>query len=638
MKKILICLAAVALFTACDFLDVIPSGKATIDDLYKTQQQADKYVASMYAYMPNRYYFQSSLEICNGDMMSSYYGSVRYFKWKSLMFNDYESPSNTYVAMWSTSGTYPTGAVKYPLWEGVRNCYSIINNVNRVPDASEEQKDIWRGEAYFMIAYIHQTLLEYYGPIVLVTRESGLNDSSDVLNTPRATYDECIQFISDTYDKAAQLLPETWNGTYYGRATKTAALALKARAWLQAASPMVNGNTWYANFKNQDGTNLISQTYDREKWKKAMDAAQEAIVHGEANGFGLYESSSSVSEPDLFQKGLKNYRAAFVGEQRSASFYNNKEHLFSYNNQGNVSYNTKNMAPRIGYTSYNSAGFRGYFVPTMEAVAMYQSKNGLPMDVDPETKNLDLYSVAEGDSTALLHRNREPRFYASIGYDRGEYEINGGTIVLKCRRGEPQQNDGQAHEYQTCTGYYIQKWVNAADTYEVTSQKFGYNKYSYPYIRMAELYLNYAEAEAEYSGSLSAVGQGYLNKVRRRAGLPDFADAWAKVGGMPTGERLVEVIRQERMCEFMFEGRWYFDIRRWKIAADILTATPKAWNLAGKTAKEFYKLTDVRNDGQTRTFTTKNYWLAIPVDQMNTNPHLVQNPGYAGGCELNGVL
>ena len=629
MKKIFIILALILgmTVTSCNFLDVVPAGKPTMDDLFKTHMQADQFAASLYWYMPNRYYFQSSLEICGGDMMSSFYGSVKYFKWKSMVYDDMETPSNTYIAMWSQSATnYPDGAItSYRMWEGIRNAYIILSRADGVPDATEDEKNLWKGEAYWAIAYLHHTLLEYYGPIILVDHELSPNEN---LNVPRSTYMQCVQFISDMYDKAAKYLPAMQPNVKVGRATKVLAKALKARLWLYAASPQINGNSeWYANFKNPDGTNLIPQTYDKELWKKAMDAAQDAITEGEADGFQLYKASQST---DPFTRGYEDYRAAFIGADGSASSYNDREDLFSYNNQSTISYQTKNMAPRVGYTSYNALGFRGYFVPTFDAVECFLSKNGLPMDVDPETKNLNLYSVAAGDSTALLNRNREPRFYASIGYDRGQYDINRTTITLKCHRGEPQQNDGNIqNEYQSCTGYYIKKWVSKTDGYDVSSKSFTYNKYSYPYIRFAEVYLDYAEAEAEYTGSLSATGLAYLNKVRNRAGLPNFETSWAIVGGTPTGEKLINAIRQERMSEFVFEGRWYFDIRRWKIAGDYIQKTPKAWNLAGTTTAEFYKVTDVYEGTQTRTFKTpRNYWMAIPQDQININPNLVQNPGY----------
>ena len=114
MKKffIIIALSFGLSVSSCDFLDVIPEGSATMEDLYKTHVQADNFVSSLYWYMPNRFYFQSSLDICGGDMMSGHYGLVRYFKWKSMVYDDMESPSNTYVAMWSQSATnYPSGAI-----------------------------------------------------------------------------------------------------------------------------------------------------------------------------------------------------------------------------------------------------------------------------------------------------------------------------------------------------------------------------------------------------------------------------------------------------------------------------------------------------------------------------------------------
>ena len=148
-------------------------------------------------------------------------------------------------------------------------------------------------------------------------------------------------------------------------------------------------------------------------------------------------------------------------------------------------------------------------------------------------------------------------------------------------------------------------------------------------VRMAELYLSYAEAEAEYAGSLSAKGLGYLDKVRRRAGLPGFEEAWQRAGGTPRGETLVKAIRQERLSEFAFEARWYHDIRRWKVADEYIGHTPEGWNLAGASAADFYKVTPVDEGTFVRSFATpKNYWFAIPIGQININKALVQNPGY----------
>ena len=142
------------------------------------------------------------------------------------------------------------------------------------------------------------------------------------------------------------------------------------------------------------------------------------------------------------------------------------------------------------------------------------------------------------------------------------------------------------------------------------------------------MYLSYAEADFEYNGSLSALSLTYLNKVRNRSGLPNFEDSWALAGGIPTGEKLREVLHDERSIEFAMEGRRFHDIRRWKIAETEMMRTQKAWNLAGTTAEEFYQLTDMKEGGTRNFVAPKNYWLAIPLDQIQVNPNLVQNPGY----------
>ena len=617
--------------TSCNFLDVIPSGKATEGDLFKTHVQADDFAASLYYYMPNRWYFQSSLEMCGGgDMVSSFYGSVYYFKWKSLVYSNLETASNTYVAMWSTTCDKASGSVSYNVWGGIRNAYLLLENIDNVPDATEEERNRWRGEAYWNIAYMHHTLLEYYGPIILVDHLIGLQEN---INTERKPYLECVQFISDMYDEAAKYLPASYASNFLGRATKTCALALKSRLWLHAASPVINGNSeWYADFKNNDGTHLIPQTYDKELWKKALDAAEAAIKQGEADGFKLY-APSQLTDPAA--KGYENYRAAFLGGDANA-FYNGDEHLFCYAAQGNISYNIKNMAPRTGYDSYNREGWRGYFVPTFESIECFLSKNGLPMHVDPETK-ADFANPTKlvdspdypGEKTSVWHINREPRFYASVGFDRGAYDLNGKTFMLQCRRGEPQQNDGNTgNEYQSCTGYYVKKWIHKSNTFDNTAKTFTYHKFAFPYIRFAEPYMDYVEAYVQYYGKLDGQALTYINKIRNRAGLPNFEDSWALVGGMPTGKVLLDAVLRERLSEFVFEGRWHYDLRRYKVLQEVLDHKSRSWNLAGKTAEEFYTLTEAY-ENETRTFEApKNYWLAVPTEQLTINSNLVQNPGY----------
>ena len=187
----------------------------------------------------------------------------------------------------------------------------------------------------------------------------------------------------------------------------------------------------------------------------------------------------------------------------------------------------------------------------------------------------------------------------------------------------------ETDEYQSCTGYLCQKWIHKSSTYNQSKNSYNYRKYAYPYLRLPELFYNYAEADFEYNGSLSALSLEYLNRVRKRCGLPRFQDSWALVGGIPSGSELRKVLHQERSIEFLFEGRRFHDLRRWKEAPEVMNKEPRSWNRDGKTQEDFYQVIPANQGGRVRVFEApKSYWLAIPMSQINKNPNLVQNPGY----------
>lgn len=630
-KKISLMAAACMALSSCNFLDVVPNDSATINDIYKTPTSALSMVVTCYNDIPNYFQPQKFPDWTGGnDFVTGYSpGSERWFHYKSLLYGQ-ESASNTYYALWSqTAANYPTGAVKdYNPWRSIRYCYNVLNNIDKVPGLTDEQRNTAKGEVLFLIGYYHQIMLEYYGPIVLAREEYPVGSTPADVNVPRSTYDECVNFIAEKYDEAAKLLPAMRTAEELNRATSVVALAYKARLLLYAASPLVNGNKAYASFKNPDGTNLINQTYDANKWKKAMDAAAAAIHLAETNQYKLYGKATT----DLLQ-GRKNYHDAFTGAGGQFTLENAQETLFGSGKE--LNYVLKNIGPRIGYNKYTGDGFRGYLIPTWDCVSEYYTKNGLPWDDDPETKGKDPYSMvvlANGDTTALWNTNREPRFYASIGYDRGLYEMAGGTITIKARHGEPQglfgDMYGKINEYQSNNGYFCQKYISSADSWNVTTKKWNNSKFYFPMMRLAELYLDYVEADFEFNGKLSAQSLIYLDKIRERSGLPSFEASWAKAGGIPSGEKLRQIIHQERSIELAMEGRRYHDIRRWNIATQEMNRPQLAWHIDQSTAKGFYQKPVPMRMDQQPNFKDKNVWLAVPLDQIQINKNLVQNPGY----------
>ena len=577
--------------------------------------------------MPNLIgYDWSPDQFAGDDFITGARGTPYYFSSKSLLYNE-ETSSNTYFGRWEPSSV--SGGTNYDIYRGIRYCYYMLDNVYKVPVISPENADRYAGEAWFLIGYYHQCLLEYYGPVIVVKKFIPIDAPEEEIFVPRTPYDDCVKFIADCYDKAAGLLPETVVPAELGMPTKMAALSYKARLLLYAASPLVNGNPDYVGFNNPDGTPLMNTTYDREKWKLAMDAAEAAIQLSEKSGqnggkqnYYLYTNIDSTL--DEFEQGVKNYHGAFVDQ-----LWNGEEFIMAKGAETGIQNIQRYGGPR-SIAGDMSKGWKTTCVPTMEAVEMYYTKNGLPLEDDPLTKDADLYRVAPGDSTALLHRNREPRFYACIGFDRGTFEIDGTTITLKLRGGELHGSTlKETDEYQSCTGYVCQKWISRTSYYDKSLNTYTYTRYAYPYLRLAELYLSYAEADFEYNGSLSGKSLEYINRVRRRCGLPDFEDSWALAGGIPSGQKLRKVLHQERSIEFLFEGRRFHDLRRWKEAPEVMNKQPRSWNRDAKTQDDFYQVIQAAQGGRVRVFESpKSYWLAIPLNQINKNPQLVQNPGY----------
>lgn len=627
MKNILITLSFLLLLTSCEYLDVVPEGKATQDDIWKTTQQAEKYRYYMRTYMPNLIgYDWSPDQFAGDDMITGGVGTTYWFSSKSLIYGE-ENANVTYFGRWAPYST--SGGTNYDIYRGIRYAFYLLDNVYKVPAISPENATRYAGEAWYLIGYYHQLLLEYYGPIILVKRYIPNDAPDSEIFVPRSPYDECVKYIAECYDKAAELLPETVIDTELGLPTKMSALSYKARLLLYAASPLVNGNSDYVGFDNHDGTPLMNTTYDPEKWEKAMEAAAEAISVAEKfnselgrKNFMLYTSADSSLPND--ERGRRNYRDAFTKEH-----WNGLEFIEAKGDRGGCQTLQQLMGPRP-IANNMSLGWKTTSVPTMEAVEMYYTKNGLPWEDDPETKDIDPYAYNAEAGTVNLHLYKEPRFYASVGYDRGTYEIDGKEITLYLRGGELHGSTlKETDEYQSCTGYLCQKWIPKASTYSIPSNSFSFYYYAYPYLRLPELYLSYAEADFEYNGSLSTQSLEYINLVRKRCGLPTFQASWALAGGIPTGQKLRKVLHQERSIEFLFEGRRFHDLRRWKEAPEVMNKQPRSWNRDGKTAEEFYQVIEANQGGRVRIFESpKSYWMAVPMSEINKNPNLVQNPGY----------
>jgi len=278
---------------------------------------------------------------------------------------------------------------------------------------------------------------------------------------------------------------------------------------------------------------------------------------------------------------------------------------------------------------------------------LFYSNRGVPINEDTQYDYVNRYKTAPapadhkfyiqtGFETVNLHINREPRFYANLGFDGGVWFGNGrykdigkGTSaetswILAMKKGQPSGNYSGLR--YSITGYYPKKGSH----YESARVGSSYNYVSatFPIIRLADLYLLYAEALNE---SLESPNQGvydYVDIVRLRAGLEGVVESWEKYSRLSakpeTKEGMREIIRQERMIELAFEGKRFWDVRRWRIATDLLNQPVRGWNVHGATTADYNNVVTIASPN----FTAKEYLWPIRDEELRTNHNLIQNPGW----------
>jgi hypothetical protein len=460
----------------------------------------------------------------------------------------------------------------------------------------------------------------------------------------REPVDSVVQYVVKLMAEAVVDLPnaaEVIEGTEAGRVDKLAALSMRAEVLLFAASPLFNGNTDYANIVDKRGVRLFPQTYDPAKWRIAADACKEAIDVCQAQGKTLYTLVDPLvfNAPDPF-KLQTTYRQAICDRW-------NKELIWG-NTNNDVGYLTRHATPRlVRLTPERLNDATGEWAPTLKMVGKYYSSNGVPIDEDIEWQNNgwyenryklrpeasagnEKYYVKEGEKTVYLHYNREPRFYASLGFDKGIYFGNGyydfPANVKFCDFLNLGVSGWQGGSGYSATGYCVKKMHSFKNTQTRDNITFEY--FPFPIMRLANLYLMYAEALNEVDGPVEDVFT-YLDLIRARAGLKGVQESWANYSNKPgkpsTKEGLREIIHGERTIELAFEGKRFWDIRRWK-EIEVLNEQPQGWNVLGETPEDFYRVLSVAKEPV--EFTVKDYFWPIKVSDMVVNNNLVQNYGW----------
>ncbi|MET3878966.1 RagB/SusD family nutrient uptake outer membrane protein [Chitinophaga sp. OAE865] len=613
------CILCVLLLSAASckkFLDVVPDNVATIDNAFTMRAEAEKYLFTCYSYLPNSADLSSNPALVAGDefwMVRPY--STSETPWQ--IAQGFQSANNVYMATW---GQY---------YRALRDCNIFLENIHKVVDMRQSEKDRWSAEVIFLKAYYHWLLLRQYGPIPVIRYNLSISSTAEETKVPREHVDTVFNYIAHLLDTAAAGLPEIIadRSTELGRITKPIAMAIKARVLVTAASPLFNGNTDYIAFKNADGSPLFNTTYNADKWKVAADACKAAIDECEATGNLLYTFSQlgvTLSDTLTRQMSIRNS----LCEQW------NPEIIWA--NPSRSTYEMQRQAmPRLDPARIGNESVLGSLAPTMKIAEQFYTDKGVPMNEDKTfdyAGRLKLRTavkaegelIQEGYTTAAMHFNREPRFYADLAFDGAMWMMQKKTFHIESKAGQWQTRKN-IYDNNT-TGYFAKKLVNWKNEI-LEGQGLFIEDHPWPEMRLADLYLLYAEALNEEQGPQPAAFT-YIDKVRDRAGLKGVQASWTAYSKQPTKfqtkEGFRQIVQQERLIELAMEGSRFWDLRRWRRSMEELNKSVTGWDVDQSDPVFYYRVRTLYR----QTFQTRNYFWPIENWDLLNNPKLVQGFGW----------
>ncbi|WP_285058487.1 RagB/SusD family nutrient uptake outer membrane protein [Pedobacter ginsengisoli] len=605
------------------FLDVVPDNVATIDNAFTMRTQAMKFLYTCYSFMPRQGQLGDDPAMVGGDEL-----------WQIPERGAYLD-----MAKGFQSKVGPLGDRWQPMYQGIRDCNIFLENIGKVPDMQPEEKTRWISEVKFLKAYYHFNLVRMYGPIPLIKTNLPISADVNEVKVFRDPVDSCFNYISTLLEEAAAGLPQTISSpaTEAGRITQPIALSLKAKVLVTAASPLFNGNTDQSALKNPDGAQLFNTTYSQEKWNRAAVACKQAIDACSDVGMKLYVYNPSFQQFDVSDtiKTQLSISGAVTEKWNSEIIWANTQS----NTDGLQQLISNWWDPRY----LDGVITRGELSPPLKMAELFYSSNGVPINEDKTydytgrynlrvSGDADKLYIHKGYTTVGLHFDREPRFYADLGFDgavyygHGRYDDNDHMGLFYLESKFKQRNGKGKYGYNTVTGYNLKKLIhfqnviNSQNDYSVVS-------YPYPIMRLSDLYLLYAEALNESEGPSEEVNK-YVDLVRVRAGLPKVAVSWGNFSTNPVKfqnkDGMRTIIHQERLIELAFESHRLWDLRRWKESATELNKQILGWDLSQTEPISYYRTTVVYN----QSFGSKDYFWPIDENYIINNRNLVQNLGW----------
>ncbi|WP_198659632.1 RagB/SusD family nutrient uptake outer membrane protein [Nubsella zeaxanthinifaciens] len=463
-------------------------------------------------------------------------------------------------------------------YANIRRVNVLLKHLPTTP-LSAKLRSRMEGEARFLRAWYYFILIKHYAGVPLIG--DVVYGPTDEISGKRNTYAECVTYIENECNAVATLLPPSYSGLDYGRVTRGAALALKARLLLYAASPLFNGRA-----DNMDGV-LGYPSFDATRWTKAARAAKDVI---DLNLYALF---------DLPTQPGYGFQKVFVTRK-------NNEYILA-----SMAGNNRTLESMWDPPSRTGSGNS---LPYQELVDAFGTVNGKPISEDVKSG-----SNPTGYDAANPYVNRDPRLAYTVLFNEGT-RLNVSRTVSQVFTyvGAPQ--DGYAPNAGTRTGYYLRKMC---DDNTIASTTSSATERCFPLIRYAEILLNYAEASNEAGDIATAYEQ--LKAIRKRAGIVAGNDGNYGLADGMTKDQMRTVIQNERRVELAIEEHRYWDVRRWKIAENIANKPLHGMKITKVGNTYTYELVTVR----TPVFTAPKWYLwPIPQGEVNKSLDLQQNPGW----------
>lgn len=610
--------AAISYSCSNDFLNTQPLDKISSDATWADGPLSQAFVFNVYSFLGYGGFEEEGLSSFTDEAMFTHAGrNINAFTESTI------SPEN----LGNQSSTFEWGQ----MYLAIRQANIAIQNLPISTFNDDDLREQLLGESHFLRAYYYHQLLRFYGGVPIIDRPYELNEDYSIA---RNTFQEVVEFIVSDLDKAAQML--TGKNPEAGRANQIAAMALKARVLLYAASDLHDAATAQANSSTLAGfSNIELLAYvggDRTaRWRAAQTAAKAVLDATTGYKYGL-------TAPVSAEEGKANYISIAMGgvssvadAAASAELIFQRTHTTLFVQENNWPLGGIHFGVNNGPNGYNNWGGN---TPIQQLVDDYEMMDGSRFDWNDPTHSADPYA------------NRDPRFYATVMYDganwkprpasvagldpndqiqTGAYDDgNGGFINGIDTRESPIENWNGSR-----THYYVRKFIDP-DPGLPDSRSAG-QVVPWPFIRYTEAALIYAEASIALGEEAEA--RDWLNQIRFRVGMPEITDS---------GADLLARLINERRVELAYEEHRYFDGRRWMMgemlhrgikAIDIDAtlkpgATPHVPYRHDKDVYDYtYTVVD-NTENENRAWNDKMYFRPISRDEINRNAQLIQNPGY----------